>query len=58
MIDLRLEPYCDNCTDFTPEVERFYADDKVYQTMIYCQYRERCRRIYDTIVKEIRNETR
>lgn len=52
MIRVDVEPYCDGCLDFTPDVERpatYYADFEFYttkgDTIIRCEYRDRCRRI-------------
>lgn len=53
MIWLDVEPYCNDCEDFTPEVERLYADGKIYMQTVRCQYHERCRRIYEAIRKEV-----
>lgn len=59
MIRLEVEEYCENCPEFTPEVEKptvLYANCEVYEvygdTIIRCECRNRCRRIFDHIKKE------
>lgn len=51
MIKLDLEPYCQECLQFEPEVEKpvvYYGDQEVYyggDTIIRCESRYICKRI-------------
>ena len=56
MIRLEVQPYCDNCMAFEPDVERpiaLYADGKIIDrmgdTIVRCQHRERCKSLVDYI---------
>lgn len=46
MVELDLEPYCDNCSDLYPVVERLYADGTIYNH-ITCEHISHCRRVVD-----------
>lgn len=51
MIYLEIEPYCDDCHDFSPDVvkpERSHTPDGSVawtSTTVRCEYRNRCRAI-------------
>lgn len=52
MIRLELQPYCDSCLEFEPDVQKpdsFYAGGEVYftsgDTVIRCEHRDKCERI-------------
>lgn len=48
MITIDIQPYCERCLEFSPDVEypsRYFADnDEIIQsdTIIRCKYRKRC----------------
>ena len=68
MIELRVEKYCENCTEFEPEmqvdVKRVYSDGIVYgreeivsvNTSVTCKHAERCENIRKFIEKETEEE--
>lgn len=56
MIRLEVQPYCDDCMEFEPDVERpiaFYADfeiiEKMGDTIVRCQHRKHCKSLVDYI---------
>lgn len=38
MIQTDFEPYCEDCADLEPVVERLYGDDGVIQQVIACEH--------------------
>lgn len=49
MIELQIEPYCENCNNFIPEVHthewsNFFENEKQLKIDISCESRERCYR--------------
>ena len=56
MITLTVKPYCENCMDFKPKVERdilFDGDDIVHVlTDVTCKYRDRCENMKKYLEKE------
>lgn len=54
MIELDVKGYCHNCSNFTPDVERFYRDDNTVRTTITCLYEEHCERIKRFIEKKVK----
>ena len=57
-IELIKRPYCDDCRDFEPEVERLYADGAVEVQEVFCRYFERCQRIEDHILRHLEDAVR
>lgn len=63
MIQLLINPYCEECGDFEADTEKeeycdFYGDVK-YNTSIFCKYRKRCENIRDYLRERAReNDTR
>lgn len=62
MIHLEVEPYCENCPDFRPELETSELDKyemtsrdvvKYYDHAVRCVHAERCRHIVEVFKKEI-----
>ena len=49
MIHLDVEPYCHDCSDFDPEVQRIYADGAVYSQTVTCEHIRHCRAICEYI---------
>lgn len=49
MIHLDVEPYCHDCSDFDPEVQRIYADGAIYGQTVTCEHIRHCRAIYEYI---------
>lgn len=56
MIRLQVEEYCNNCSEFEPEVDRdmLYCDDilrgtkmSIIETRVQCKHRSRCKSIKD-----------
>lgn len=45
MITLDIEAYCHDCIDFSPIVNRTYADNAVYEQRVTCEHIYRCRAI-------------
>lgn len=56
MITLNVEPYCNECKEFEPVVERFYADCKVLQQTVICAHRGQCASIACYIQKQMGGE--
>ena len=58
MIKLDVKPYCNDCPDFTPDVEapvHYYADFDVVaasDTIVRCKYRKRC----ESMVRFLQNQ--
>lgn len=45
MIQTNFEPYCEDCTDLEPVVERLYGNDGVIQQVITCMNFHHCRKV-------------
>lgn len=64
MIKLDVQPYCQNCLDFRPDVERtdiLMTDDTVVNvgeidTIIRCRHRQRCAIIHHYLKDECTKE--
>lgn len=60
MIKLSVEPYCENCTEFTPHTERVTKRDAsgktICDTDIYCGHALLCKYIASNIRKELEDE--
>lgn len=59
-IRVSVEPYCENCPEFEPEVTTSTLrarNDKYFcaDTTIFCEHREKCNRMYESIKEEIKN---
>nr|DAU60910.1 MAG TPA: hypothetical protein [Caudoviricetes sp.] len=56
MIELKVEDYCQNCSEFKPDVNKefSYADDEVIYSLmtVFCENASKCKRIYECIKKE------
>lgn len=60
MIKLVVQPYCHSCPDFEVDVEKptvYYANfeecETVGDTMIFCEHRDRCRRMMEHLKAEL-----
>ena len=59
MITLKVEDYCQNCPDFTPDaatigiIHGHFSDKMIYETVVYCKKHKTCERIYECIKKEM-----
>ena len=59
MIKIEVQPYCDACLDFTPDVEYpqvFHADLEEYiftDTVVRCRFRKRCSGICRYLKREL-----
>jgi len=53
MPQMDLKEYCDGCPEFSPEVEKLWADDHVLEMYVRCAYQEQC----DRIAKFLENKT-
>ena len=54
---LYLEEYCDGCGDFKANIEKMDVStfgEKTYLTDIRCKNANRCRRMYEQIVRQSR----
>lgn len=63
MIRLEVEPYCQDCLDFEPDVTkptRMYAADEVVgalgDTVVRCEYRNRCRAVKRYLEQQMKGE--
>lgn len=56
MIDIDLEPYCQECSYFDPTIEKFWADNKGYITRISCKNIDRCRTISENIKRHLESK--
>ena len=54
MIELKVEPYCQNCPEFCADVSRFYNGEKVYLTLITCEHTDICKEIKKTFKRTTR----
>lgn len=57
-IQVSVEPYCQNCPEFSPEVFKGTlrdAQDRYFcaKTTIFCEHRDKCSRMYDAIKEEV-----
>lgn len=60
MIKLKVEPYCQDCSDFEVEIEKpqaYYAAFNrcvtIGDTVIFCEHRDRCHRIMEHLKAEL-----
>ena len=58
MIKLDVQPYCDVCPDFTPDVDspvRYYSDHEIRSsdTIVRCKYRRRCEAMVRYLQKQM-----
>lgn len=58
MITLKVEDYCQNCPDFTPDAATIgvihgFSGKMFYETVVYCEKHKTCERLYESIKKEI-----
>lgn len=58
MIQLQIEPYCENCSDFEAVTDMHAAVNlkgEVRMTRCYvtCKHRERCRKIYGYLENQV-----
>ncbi len=65
MINLEVQPYCENCTDFDARIEKYKVDlaadgwegnEHGSETVISCKYRKRCEGIYRYLRKQLNKE--
>lgn len=56
MIKLRVEEYCQKCSDFQPSIEKLYAGGEIAEQIVCCEYRERCANISKFICEKMRME--
>lgn len=62
MIKLEIQPYCDNCRDFEPDVsypECYVADNEeifIDDTIVRCKKRKRCEAIKRYLERRSKNE--
>lgn len=52
MIQGDFEEYCQECPDLYPKAVKLYADNSVCMTIISCEHKERCARIYQRMKEE------
>lgn len=63
MIRLEVEPYCQDCLDFSPDMiepQRMRTANKELvfsDTVIQCEYRKRCMNIKRFLERQMRGET-
>lgn len=60
MINLSVQPYCEKCGDFEPEVEKtvyenFYGNSKCH-TEITCKHKIKCENIMRYLQEEVKKE--
>ena len=58
MIRVDVQPYCDVCPDFTPDVDgpvKYYSDQMICSsdTVIRCKYRKRCEAMVRYLQKQM-----
>lgn len=57
MIQLKVADYCHHCDQFSPgtNTEVFFCNGAIYnrETTVFCKDQERCKGIYDAIIKTI-----
>lgn len=55
MIELKVEDYCQECSDFSPMADTFtYRASKVAvnNTVVYCKNKKVCKRLYEHLKGE------
>ena len=62
MIKLEVKGYCNNCTEFEPDVNKdtittvspntFFCDGTINRTIVRCKHRHRCESMVDFLHKE------
>lgn len=60
MIRLVVEPYCQDCPNFEPHVEKLDLGDFMeerYDTTVYCEFGERCRLMEKRIKRLMEKES-
>ncbi len=60
-IRVSVEPYCQNCPEFSPELFKNTLRDEqgrcvCSDTTIFCEHREKCSRMYDSIKEGVSDE--
>lgn len=55
MITLEVKSYCQNCSDFHPTVEKFYADGSTYMQIVTCENAQRCRQLCEQIIQSYKD---
>ena len=45
MIEPDFEPYCDDCSDLDPVVNRVYGNNAICQQIITCEHIYHCRKV-------------
>lgn len=62
MIKLELEPYCQTCLDFSPDVSkpdryRIHDDEIIVgDTIVQCEYRRRCAGLKRYLEKQLKGD--
>ena len=56
MITIKVEEYCHNCPDFSPDIERTYTDNGLIETRVLCLLAARCRRLRNKYQKQEKAE--
>lgn len=57
MITYSFQKYCEHCEDIEPRADILYGFNRPEAITIKCEHEEKCRRIYERIKEEERNET-
>lgn len=53
MIKLDVEDYCQECREFSPEVEQIFADDCCSTTFVTCRWDEHCKYIHSEVCRDL-----
>lgn len=53
MIKLDVEDYCQECREFSPEVEMVFADDDCSTTFVTCRWGEHCKYIRSAVCRDL-----
>lgn len=58
MIQLDVESYCQDCSDFDPIVQRLYANGRICQQTVTCEHIQHCRKICEYVRQCHERETK
>lgn len=62
MIELKVEPYCHNCNEFEPTINKYdtaaLGSHSTFTYYVRCVHRKRCRSMVEQLKGELENANR
>ena len=55
-ISLDVQPYCEDCIDIRPCANVLHSDGKACLTVISCEFRDKCARMYRHFENRLKNK--